>query len=214
MFVFSNLAMTLDGKIAIRDHPHFLLGSSFDKKQMQVLRAECDGILIGAATLRAFPKGCLIHSDLAEQPLQIILSSKLEKISMDWEVFKNKKTKRILFVTEKIPLAKKVEIEKTSEIILLKKSAPIASQIIQNLRRYGIKRLLIEGGGELLWEFVKENLIDEYHVTLTPKLMGGRENPSLVQGAGFLTANQILKLKLTQCQVVKDELYLIYRKDR
>jgi riboflavin biosynthesis pyrimidine reductase len=60
-----------------------------------------------------------------------------------------------------------------------------------------------------MWEFAKENLIDEYHVTLTPKILGGRDSPTLVDGLGF-KPKDILNLKLQQSRVVGDEIYLVY----
>ena len=46
-------------------------------------------------------------------------------------------------------------------------------------------RLLVEGGGELNWEFARLDLIDELFVTVAPTLLGGRDAPTLLEGAGF-----------------------------
>jgi riboflavin biosynthesis pyrimidine reductase len=62
-----------------------------------------------------------------------------------------------------------------------------------------------------MWNFVKYNLIDEYHVTLTPRLLGGAQSPTLIDGEGF-TPPQTLNLKLRQCRVVGNEVYLTYEK--
>ncbi len=62
-----------------------------------------------------------------------------------------------------------------------------------------------------MWEFVRRNLIDQYYVTLTPRLLGGASAPTLVDGAG-LSEKDLVDLKLTQCKRVGDELYLIYSK--
>ena len=70
--------------------------------------------------------------------------------------------------------------------------------------------MLVEGGGEVMWHFVSQNLISEYHVTLTPKIIGGTKAPTLVDGIGF-KYSKILSLKLTKVKKVRDELYLIYK---
>lgn len=64
-----------------------------------------------------------------------------------------------------------------------------------------------------MWDFVSQNLIDEYHLTLTPKIIGGDDSPTLVEGTGF-SPKDILKLKLHRCRRLGDELYLTYRKSR
>jgi 2,5-diamino-6-(ribosylamino)-4(3H)-pyrimidinone 5'-phosphate reductase len=104
--------------------------------------------------------------------------------------------------------------EKTSEIVPLKKPTArlsTAVQVVRALEKRGFKKLLVEGGGAVMWDFVRENLIDEYHVTLTPWAIGGRDAPTLIDGEGF-TAKNALKLRLKSCRRVGDELYLIYKK--
>jgi 5-amino-6-(5-phosphoribosylamino)uracil reductase len=62
-----------------------------------------------------------------------------------------------------------------------------------------------------MWEFAKLNLIDEYRVTLVPKILGGADAPTMVEGEGFLPA-RLLQLKLVEARPVGDEVYLVYRK--
>ena len=62
-----------------------------------------------------------------------------------------------------------------------------------------------------MWDFASQNLIDEYYVTLTPKIVGGENSPTLVEGLGF-KPSEILDLKLARCRRVGDELYLTYRR--
>lgn len=211
MFIFSNLAMTLDGKIATKERSFFPLGTPEDRRQMLVLRQQCDAVLIGASTFRCFKKPSRTFKD-SRQPINIIVSSTLEGISPQWEFFRTKNLTRILFVSEKISKKKIDLFKKTCEIYVLKKGTvrnPIALQIIRILENKGIRRLLVEGGGGIMWDFVSQDLIDEFHVTLTPKIVGGDTAPTLVDGKGFRT-QEILSLKLRQCRVVGDEIYLIY----
>ena len=51
-FVFANLAMTLDGKIAGHDREDFSLGSGADRMEMDRLRARADVVIWGGQTLR------------------------------------------------------------------------------------------------------------------------------------------------------------------
>ncbi len=213
MFIFSNLAISLDGKIATASRVHFPLGTPEDRRQMQVLRRESDAILMGATTLRAYRKPLKV-SKMSPQPLNVIVSSGLEKCLPTWEFFADKSVSRLLFVA---PAAKKAHLrkfEKTSEIVVLKKATPrlaTATQIVRELERRGTKRLLVEGGGGVMWDFASQDLIDEYHVTVTPRVLGGGGAPTLVDGKGF-EPKDVVNLKLSQCRVVGDELYLIYRK--
>ena len=62
-----------------------------------------------------------------------------------------------------------------------------------------------------MWDFVQPGLIDEFYVTLTPRIIGGAAAPTLVDGLGF-EPGSVLNLKLKSCRRVKNELYLIYRR--
>ncbi len=210
LFIFSNLATSLDGKIASADRGHFNLGTPADRRQMQVLRKKADAILMGASTLRSF-RGPLRVKGAKTAPLNVVLSSALEGISTDWPFFRADDTKRLLFASTRAPLARRRAIAKVADLVLLDPKKPTASQIAAELERLGIRRLLVEGGGAVMWDFVAEGLLDELHVTLTPWILGGSAAPTLVDGEGF-PAGKGQPLKLLRVKRLRDELYLTYRR--
>lgn len=209
MFILSNLAISLDGKIAFADRKHAPIGTPYDRKQMQVIRKQCDAILMGASTVRAFQKPCLIQNS-KKQPYNILLSTNLKGLSTTWEFFKHP-IKKIIFYTGTVSKTKVAAFEKYAELIKINPHLSIALQIVQALKKRRIKRLLVEGGGGVMWHFVEKNLIDEYHVTLTPKIIGGAQTPTLVDGLGF-KAPHLLLLKPKKIRRVGNELYLTYKK--
>jgi len=64
------------------------------------------------------------------------------------------------------------------------------------LSNKGIKSILLEGGGNLNWSFIKHDLIDEMRLTIAPWIIGGKEAVSLVEGAGFDKMGQGRNFKL------------------
>jgi 5-amino-6-(5-phosphoribosylamino)uracil reductase len=215
VFVFSNLATSLDGKIATASREYFPLGTEIDRRQMQVLRKRADALLMGASTLRTFRRACGIAGS-SRKLLNIVVSRELEGVSPDWPFFKSGRIERLLVVTGKVPEARLRRFEKTSAILHigsaeLKAEGGIARAILRRLGAGATRKLLIEGGGGIMWDFARLNLIDEYHVTLTPKIVGGAGAPTLVDGRGF-TPDSVLGLKLLRCRRVGDELYLVYGK--
>jgi riboflavin-specific deaminase-like protein len=209
-FVFSNLATSLDGKIASADRGHFYLGTPADRLQMQVLRRRADAILMGASTLRSF-RGPLRIRGAKKHPLNIVLSSSLAGISPKWAFFTNGDTRKLLFATERAPAARRRAIAKVADLVVLDSRKPVAPQIVRALEARGVKRLLVEGGGSVMWDFVSAGLLDEVHVTLTPWILGGTEAPTLVDGPGF-PAGKAAKLRLVRAKRLKNELYLTYRR--
>ena len=52
-------------------------------------------------------------------------------------------------------------------------------------KQWGVKRLLCEGGGELNDALFRAGLVDELHLTICPKIFGGRRAPTIADGRGF-----------------------------
>ncbi len=215
MEIISNLATSIDGKIAPRDSPLVWLGTKADRSRMQELRAQADAILIGANTLRIYKKPCTTtFKSAGKQPINAVVSTDLSGLSPTWEFFRSKKIQRILFAT--VPIQNNLtRLIKSSEIVILNSHQylPAATQIIKYLESRGVKTLLIEGGGTLMWQFVRLNLIDRYYVTLTPWAIGGATTPTLIDGEGFRAA-KMLPLKLVEHKVVGNEIFLVYEKPK
>ncbi len=211
MEVIANLATSLDGKIATAHREFFPLGTQTDWAQMIELRATVDAVIFGAATLRAFRGFCGAPKDSPSQPANVVMSSKLEGFSLQWPFFKEPTRKRILVVTSPITRKAASTFGSKADLVRLKPGPRLAIHLLKELKKRGMKRVLIEGGGSIMWEFARHNLIDEYHVTLTPRILGGAAAPTLVDGDGF-NPKKVLNLKLIEARPIGDELYLLYRK--
>ena len=79
------------------------------------------------------------------------------------------------------------------------------------LGKQGIKKILVEGGVTTNWTFVKENLVDEIIITITPYLEGGVTATTLVDGDGFSEIAKSTKLKLKSARRMKNEIILHYQ---
>jgi 2,5-diamino-6-(ribosylamino)-4(3H)-pyrimidinone 5'-phosphate reductase len=84
--------------------------------------------------------------------------------------------------------------------------------LLQNLGRRKIKTVLLEGGGSINWEFIKNNLVDELFITITPYILGGTDSISLVQGKGFDTILKSTKLRLKSVRRIQNDVVLHYIK--
>ena len=82
-------------------------------------------------------------------------------------------------------------------------------ELLRRLKQRGVDRLLAEGGGELNWALVRKDLVDELYVTVAPVLLGGRDAPTLLGGAG-LPMNDQLRLRLVDVDRQGDELFCRY----
>jgi len=216
-FIYSNLATSLDGKINIAGKGHFPLGTRADWEEMQRLRKKADAIVFGASTLRGFRAACCVEDPRwvrAKQPLNVVVSSQLNGLSPRWSFFTDTRIDRLLIADESTPSSRVKRFEKTCDIYLVQsknKRLPLAQQIVEELQRRGIQRILVEGGGQVMWEFLRARLLDEVHITLTPRILGGAQAPTLVEGHGF-GPQEVKNFELTRVKRLKNELYLTYRR--
>jgi len=78
-------------------------------------------------------------------------------------------------------------------------------------KKWNVKRLVCEGGGELNDAMFRAKLVDELHLTLCPRIIGGRHAPTIVDGLGFQKIARAAQLHLVSVGRVGGELFLVYR---
>lgn len=75
---------------------------------------------------------------------------------------------------------------------------------------WGVNRLLCEGGGELNGALFRAGLVSELHLTVCPKIFGGRAAPTIADGLGFAKLADAARLELQSTTRVGDELFLVF----
>ena len=82
-------------------------------------------------------------------------------------------------------------------------------QVLKRLGESGLKNILVEGGGELMAAFLQAKLLQEINLTVTPWVLGGSQNPTLVRGSE--TQMPWKALTLVKNKRIKNELFLTYK---
>lgn len=204
------MAMSIDGKIATKARGPIKLGSDYDSRRMAQIRTAHDVVINGASTFKAYPFP-LTAKGAKQQPASAIVSSRLDiPRNTPWE--KAKKVERWVFCGKMAP-KKTIESLRGAGVIVVqsRKMRPGAKEILSAFERAGKKRILLEGGGEFNASFLEEDLVNQIHLTLVPKLVGGRDAPTWCEGAGF-PHGKFPRFKLQECRKVKEELYLTYKR--
>ncbi|MYA95672.1 MAG: hypothetical protein F4X91_04600 [Nitrospinae bacterium] len=215
-FVYANLAITLDGKIASFDREDFSLGSSADRLEMDRLRAGADVVVWGGGTLRTARHPARVREEslvrervergVAPHPANaLITKSGAFPDELPW--FSADEIERFIFTAPEGASRLEGARDAGAQIIVLDEADSLARQVLAHLGERGMKNVLIEGGGDLVWEFAR--YIDEFHVTLTPWLAGGSDAPTLMDGPGF-RSGEFLGLTLVEVRQEGDEIFLRY----
>lgn len=218
-FVYINMAMTADGKItsARREYPRFT--SDLDRRTMDRLRAEADAIVVGAGTLRADDPPLKVRDEemrayreslgKSGAPLRVVVTAS-GSIGESRRFFDDTEGgERIVATVEILEAQKLAALQSKAEVWQLGQAEVDLQRLLDRLGRRGARRVLVEGGGELNWRFIREELADELYVTIAPALLGGREAPTLLEGSGFPMASR-RRLRLLELRREGDEIYCRY----
>ena len=209
--VIFSAAITLDGKLATRTGDS-KLSSKKDKIRVHKLRSKVDAILIGKNTVKIDDPLLSVHNIKKKNPIRIILDSNAT-IRTSSRILKTcSKIPTIIVVTKKAQKKNLQKLEKFPvQIVVCGNNTVSIKKLLVVLKKKGIKNILVEGGGATNWAFVKENLVDEAIITITPYLVGGMTATTLVDGDGFSTITKSIRLKLKNVKKMKNEVVLHYQ---
>jgi len=212
MHIILSAAISIDGKISTRSND-----SNFSSKEdiirLHKLRSKVDAILIGKNTLLRDDPLLTVRHTKGKNPVRIILDSK-GTISKNSKIIKTSdKIPTIIAVSKKISKVNLSKLKKLPvEIIISGENSVNLKSLMKKLSTKKIQTLLVEGGGTVNWEFIKNNIFDELIITLSPYLIGGNNATSLVEGNGFAKIINSPNLKLKSVKRLKNHLVINYIK--
>lgn len=199
--VIINSAMTIDGKISSYSGDS-CISSKKDLVRVHKLRSKVDAIVVGINTViidNPMLTIRLIKNRRIISPTRIIIDS-YGRIPLNSKILKSAtKIKTIIVVTKQ---ASKDTIEKIKKlgahVIIVGSKLINLKKLFNMLYNMGYRKILIEGGGELNWSCLHDGIVNELIITIAPIVLGGRNAITLVEGRGYSTISQGIKLKLTK----------------
>jgi len=201
--------MSIDGKIA-SSSGESNLSSKMDLVRLHRLRRNMDAILVGKNTVDVDDPLLTVRHVKGKSPIRIILDSR-GTISRNSKIVKTaSKISTIHVVKEKTPRNIGKLSKKGVEVIRCGRNKIALKRLLNILQKRGINKILLEGGGITNWYFLKEKLVDELILTVTPYILGGIDAISLVQGDGFNKISKSPLFKLRKIKRMKNEIILHY----
>jgi len=201
--VIVNVAMSADGKIALPDRSEVKISGEEDFKRVHELRNDVDAILVGIGTVLADDPKLTVKDRFVEDPkhpLKVVLDSK-GRTPKDAKLFR--KGDFLIATTKEIDQDGWIKCGDGKKVDL--------SKLMKILEKKGIESVLVEGGGEVIYSFLKERLVDEYYVFVGSMVIGGRNSPTPADGVGAQDIDDIISLKLFDHQTLDDGMLLKYR---
>ena len=211
-YVILSAAISIDGKISTKIGDS-KLSSKSDSVRLHRLRSKVDAILIGKNTLLQDDPLLTVRYTKGKNPIRIILDS-TGSIPTNSRIIKTSNdVQTIIAVSKKINKKNLLRLQKLPvEVIVAGENSINLKLLLKKLSSKKIKTILVEGGGTVNWEFIKNNLFNELIITLSPFLIGGTDAISFVEGKGFAKISNSPNLKLKSIKRLKSYLVLNYVK--
>ncbi|MCP8312641.1 MAG: 2,5-diamino-6-(ribosylamino)-4(3H)-pyrimidinone 5'-phosphate reductase [Candidatus Methylarchaceae archaeon HK02M1] len=209
-YVILNAAMTLDGKIATKTEDS-KISSKQDLVRVHELRASVDAIIVGINTVLVDDPSLTVRYCEGKNPMRVVLDSRA-RIPVESRVISSN-SPTLISTTSKAPEDRVKNLERAGvKVIVCGEGKKVDLKILlKKLKEMGIRKVLVEGGGNINWSFINQNLFDELIVTICPFIIGGRDSVTLVEGDGVARIDEGLRVKLYEVKRFGDELVLRYR---
>lgn len=179
-FVRCKLAMSLDGKIALKNGDSSWISSVESRKDVQRLRAMSSAIMTSVATVLADDPlmnvrdfEALAYDTGGRQPVRVILDSDL-LIPLDAKILNTPGDIVIFHACSDLGKQKKLsELGVELVSVMLEKGPEFLATVLRYLaKEKEINTILLETGSRLAGQMLQANFIDELIVYLAPALLG------------------------------------------
>jgi len=132
-------------------------------------------------------------------PTRIIIDS-TGKIPIDSKILKSASfIDTLIIVTKKThaDIIKKINSFGAKTLVIGTKLVDLP-KLFDVLYKMGYKKILVEGGGELNWSCLSSGLVTKLILTISPKIIGGKNAITLVEGTGYPKISAGINLKLVR----------------
>jgi diaminohydroxyphosphoribosylaminopyrimidine deaminase/5-amino-6-(5-phosphoribosylamino)uracil reductase len=212
-FVTLKAAVSLDGRTASRMGDSKWISSPRARDYVHLVRGESDALMIGVNTLiQDDPLLTVRHPTWGRKKATRVILDSMLRFPLNARMLQTLDRGRVIvFGHEGAPAGKAEALrEKGVEVVLVKRSLDDGGLefVLAELGHREIASLLVEGGGRLETSFIERRLADKVLLTISPKLIGGRNARSFLEGEGAATIKQAWALRDLRSFSLGDDIIL------
>jgi 5-amino-6-(5-phosphoribosylamino)uracil reductase len=212
-----NCCISLDGYLDDSSVQRLVLSSRADLDRVDALRAASDAVLVGAATVRADNPQLLVRSPdrVAERvaagrsptPVKVTVSA-AGKLDPGAAFFASGDPGVLVYCPGEGAEEARAALPDVATVVAC--GTPMClREVVEDLHRRGVRRLLVEGGATVLGQFLTEGLADELHVAIAPFLVGDSAAPRFLPDGDYPWTAQ-RRARLLETRVLDDVVLLRY----
>jgi 5-amino-6-(5-phosphoribosylamino)uracil reductase len=194
-YTLLSCGMSIDGYLDSAEADRLHLSNAADFDRVDAERARCDAILVGAATIRADNPRLLIRSagrraervarGLPASPVKVTLTRRGD-LSAAAAFFTTGDSDKIVYCPRSAADDVAARLGGLATVVDTGSSGDVdVAQLLEHLSARGIDRVMVEGGGTVLTQFLTADLVDELHLVVAPLFVGDSRAPRLVGDGAF-----------------------------
>ena len=210
-FVVLKTAMSLDGKIATHTGKSQWITGEAARQRVHKYRDTYDGIMVGIGTVLADNPSLTarLPDGQGKNPVRIVVDSKA-RTPLDANLVTDGAALTIIAVTAKAPQERVQALKDKGVAIMVAGDGEQVDMdlLMQKLGEMEICSVFVEGGGQVNFSLLKAGLVDKVHAFIAPKLIGGRDALTPVEGAGFAELTEAVELERTTIETIGQDILL------
>jgi diaminohydroxyphosphoribosylaminopyrimidine deaminase / 5-amino-6-(5-phosphoribosylamino)uracil reductase len=208
-YVHAKWAMTLDGKIATRTGDSKWISNEASRRLAHKLRGRMDAVIVGIGTALADDPQLTARPPGPRTAVRIILDSNC-RLSVGSALAKTaREVPTLVAATTEAPSERVTALRALGCEVLTLPAANGHTDVKSLLAELGRRRftnVLVEGGSAILGAFHDAGAIDEVHVFIAPRLVGGAEARTPIGGKGVEKIAKALALTEMRVEVVDGDI--------
>lgn len=185
-------AVSIDGYIGGAGS-RLLLSNEEDVDRVDAVRASCDAILVGAATVRMDNPRLLVRSQArrdertargaSPSPIKVTVTRRAD-LDPHADFFTAGDAQRLVYCAAPRVDDARARLGAVATVVDAGDGA-VMRTVGSDLAARGVERLLVEGGSAVHTQFLTEDLADELQLTVAPVFVGDSDAPRFVRDGRF-----------------------------
>ncbi|MBN1909935.1 MAG: bifunctional diaminohydroxyphosphoribosylaminopyrimidine deaminase/5-amino-6-(5-phosphoribosylamino)uracil reductase RibD [Pirellulales bacterium] len=209
-WVIAKWAMTLDGKTATRTGESRWISSPESRAVVHRLRGRVDAVMVGRRTAELDDPLLTARPPGPRTPARIVVDTRAS-LSLESQLVQTAQDSPVIVAVGETsdPAARARLTEAGCEVLVCPGETPAErlDALLAKLGRRRMTNLLVEGGGQLAGSFLDAGQIDEVHLFLAPKLLGGAA-PTPLAGEGLAHMPDALRLDRPVVEQLGPDVYI------
>jgi 5-amino-6-(5-phosphoribosylamino)uracil reductase len=192
-YTLLSCGMSLDGFLDDASDRRLLLSNEADFDRVDEVRAAADAILVGAATVRNDDPRLQVRcadrvarrrrTGRPEQPTKVTVTNRA-KLDPEGRFFTAGSGPRLVYCASDTFAMAAEQLSPVATVV--DAGRPVELRVVtEDLHARGVRRLMVEGGGQVHTQLLAEGLADELRLVVAPLFVGDPEATRFVGAARF-----------------------------